>query len=845
MLKPATFRRNNGKFDGKYVTSRKINLFPKIQDEEMQQDFVNECENSHVGDLQNDNQELDWRQGRRVVELGYLADQLKQCKNCSSPLFLHNCDEEKKCGLGSILYVVCQNCPYRNPIFTGKRHRPTENKKKGMQVWDINTKLSLAYVDAGMGPVQTVNFITALNLPTVSITTLKSREREIGKTLEEYAKWSCQKALEKEIALSKIPETTANIAGNEETEVDGQDAIHVSFDGAWQKRGSGRCYNSLTGHATLLGETTGKCVNFGLKYGDCRKCDRVDEKGDGHDCRINHQGSAKSMESELAVQMVKEIQKTGCEVSSITMDDDSTTIARLRKEEKSVARSHRTTGKAQKCSMNVVNYLTKDFSYALSQNKGNPENLRKVLKSIIPHAFGDHILCDKTWCQYHKNPDTYKHKSLPYGKNLTGEELRNELNKLFDIYASNSEKLSHLGSSQGNESLNNMIALKAPKAKHFGGSESLGVSVLPLVLPRRTRVAHILQRQGRKIKKEKSKEIREGKTYESGVSSATSFTNTDDNIIEFIPPPEPEAEAWPIPLKETTCVYFDLETTGFDRKQTGKRFNQESLVLDILGVKYDAHNAVGDVKSLQQLVEHFSLTNEKITPHSFSVEYVSQSVRQLISLNKRLASFTIPASVLSKGMDSSIETRCLDIGNWDNTRKVIEEIGQVDLLVNNAAILGCKTVLEVTEEFIDEHFDVNFKAAVNISQIVAKGIVGRKGSGAIVNISSISGFLATPGYPMYCTTKAAMDMLTKSMALEFGPLKIRVNSCNPSGLLTPMGEKLWTSPELKDAFTGRIPMGRFIEPEEVANTAAFLLSDYASMINGALVPVDGGHIPYN
>ncbi|CAG2242598.1 unnamed protein product [Mytilus edulis] len=348
-----------------------------------------------------------------------------------------------------------------------------------------------SYVDAGMGPVQTVNFITALNLPTVSITTLKSREREIGKTLEEYAKWSCQKALEKEIALSKIPETTANIAGNEETEVDGQDAIHVSFDGAWQKRGSGRCYNSLTGHATLLGETTGKCVNFGLKYGDCRKCDRVDEKGDGHDCRINHQGSAKSMESELAVQMVKEIQKTGCVVSSITMDDDSTTIARLRKEvnaeimkfsdrnhvRKKVSRDLIGLQEKHKISMNVVNYLTKDFSYALSQNKGNPENLRKVLKSIIPHAFGDHILCDKTWCQYHKNPDTYKHKSLPYGKNLTGEELRNELNKLFDIYASNSEKLSHLGSSQGNESLNNMIALKAPKAKHFGGSESLAFRV--------------------------------------------------------------------------------------------------------------------------------------------------------------------------------------------------------------------------------------------------------------------------------------------------------------------------------------------------------------------------------
>ncbi|VDH97056.1 Hypothetical predicted protein [Mytilus galloprovincialis] len=152
----------------------------------------------------------------------------------------------------------------------------------------------------------------------------------------------------------------------------------------------------------------------------------------------------------------------------------------------------------------------------------------------------------------------------------------------------------------------------------------------------------------------------------------------------------------------------------------------------------------------------------------------------------------------------------VNIGNWNNTRKVIEDVGKVDLLVNNAAIIRYKSVLETTEELIDEHFEVNVKAALNISQIVAKGIISRKGSGAIVNISSICGILTMPGCPVYGSSKAAIDMLTKSMALEFGPFKIRVNSCNPGAVLTPMNEKVFSTQDLKDSVTGRIPMGRFI-----------------------------------
>lgn len=195
-----------------------------------------------------------------------------------------------------------------------------------------------------------------------------------------------------------------------------------------------------------------------------------------------------------------------------------------------------------------------------------------------------------------------------------------------------------------------------------------------------------------------------------------------------------------------------------------------------------------------------------------------------------------------KAENPSIETRCLDLGDWYNTRSVVENLGPIDLLVNNAAYLSINSWLDVTEEEIEMQFNVNFKAALNVSQVVAKGIISRGGSGAIVNISSLAGLFAFPHISVYCTTKAALDMLTKSMACELAKQKIRVNSCNPTGLLTPMGKKLFDTQEKVDAFSSRIPMGRFAEPEEVANTTAFLLSDYASMITGALVPVDGGQI---
>ncbi|CAG2245198.1 unnamed protein product [Mytilus edulis] len=152
-----------------------------------------------------------------------------------------------------------------------------------------------------MGPVQTVNFVTALNIPCISPNNLKAREREIGKTIEEYARSSCKKALEEKYLKNRNDRTN-----EEDTALD--KSMDVSFDGGWQKRGSGRSYNSTTGHATVIGNVSGKCLHFGLKSTDCRKCNYIDEKGDAseeeHDCRRNYLGSSKAMEPALAVEMV-------------------------------------------------------------------------------------------------------------------------------------------------------------------------------------------------------------------------------------------------------------------------------------------------------------------------------------------------------------------------------------------------------------------------------------------------------------------------------------------------------------------------------------------------------------
>lgn len=127
-----------------------------------------------------------------------------------------------------------------------------------------------------------------------------------------------------------------------------------------------------------------------------------------------------------------------------------------------------------------------------------------------------------------------------------------------------------------------------------------------------------------------------------------------------------------------------------------------------------------------------------------------------------------------------------------------------------------------------------------LSQVVVRDWLRHGAKGAIVNVSSDAATRAVADHAAYCASKAALDALTRVMALELGPRGIRVNSVNPAVTMTPMGRLAWSDPQKSGPVKARIPMGRFLEPDDVAEAVLFLLSDTAAMINGVSLPVDGG-----
>ena len=193
-----------------------------------------------------------------------------------------------------------------------------------------------------------------------------------------------------------------------------------------------------------------------------------------------------------------------------------------------------------------------------------------------------------------------------------------------------------------------------------------------------------------------------------------------------------------------------------------------------------------------------------------------------------------------KNENPAIETFCVDVSDWTETRSVVSKLTPIHLLVNNAACGLLNPMHEATPEEFDTSFNVNVKSIMNISQIVSADLVSRKEKGNIVNLSSQAGQRALMDHIIYSATKAAVDSFTKSMALELGPKGIRVNAVSPTVVMTAMGRLNWLKPEKSAPMIARIPQGKFAEVEDVVNAIVYLLSDSSDMVNGHLLPVEGG-----
>ncbi len=184
---------------------------------------------------------------------------------------------------------------------------------------------------------------------------------------------------------------------------------------------------------------------------------------------------------------------------------------------------------------------------------------------------------------------------------------------------------------------------------------------------------------------------------------------------------------------------------------------------------------------------------------------------------------------------------CVDLQDWNATQKAVVAIGDVDLLVNNAGVLIPTSVLDSPENAYNTIIDINVKAVVNVTQIVGKGMVARR-CGAIVNISSLAAKFHIESEYIYGAAKAALDQLTRCQAVELGPHQVRVNAIIPTATKTAMVEKFIAENDagLVQDIINRAPIHRIAEVKDIVDATLYLLSDKADMINGAILPVDGG-----
>jgi 3-oxoacyl-[acyl-carrier protein] reductase len=183
-----------------------------------------------------------------------------------------------------------------------------------------------------------------------------------------------------------------------------------------------------------------------------------------------------------------------------------------------------------------------------------------------------------------------------------------------------------------------------------------------------------------------------------------------------------------------------------------------------------------------------------------------------------------------------------DVANTESAaefvKKVVEEFGTIDFLINNAGITRDTLVLRMKEEDWDSVIDTNLKGAFNFCKAVLRPMMKNENGGSILNISSISGVMGMLGQANYSASKAGMIGLTKAIAKEVSSRKITVNALAPGLIETEMASEM--NDEYREKILAQIPLGRLGTSQEIAEIACFMLSDSAKYITGQVIQPNGG-----
>ena len=177
-----------------------------------------------------------------------------------------------------------------------------------------------------------------------------------------------------------------------------------------------------------------------------------------------------------------------------------------------------------------------------------------------------------------------------------------------------------------------------------------------------------------------------------------------------------------------------------------------------------------------------------------------------------------------------------DLERFEDVQRLAAEVDHVDVLVNNAGVFPFGATHEANGELFDATYAVNVKAPFFLTGAFAPRMAAN-GGGAIVNVSTMVASFGAAGMALYGSTKAALELLTKAWAAEYGPQGVRVNAIAPGPTRTPGTEPMG---DALDQIAATLPLGRPATSEEVANAALYLGSDEASYVNGAILAVDGG-----